>query len=190
MLKADASEDLARELTWSAAVNGRPAIVELALPRLKWPAQDSRWHWILIQPIRGLGDNSGLRPSANVEDRLRCMAILLRHGINANVSRFGQTALHFAAARDDIENEADRTRFAAMLLDAGARLDLRDDLLNSTPLGWACRWGREELVELLTAHGALVNEPDAHPWATPLAWAKKMGHVVIERRLREKEAKA
>jgi hypothetical protein len=36
----------------------------------------------------------------------------------------------------------------------GARLDLRHELLNSTPLGWACRWGRKELAELLIARGA------------------------------------
>jgi len=66
-----------------------------------------------------------------------------------------------------------------MLLDRGARLDLRDELLLSTPLGWACRWGRKELVELLIARGAPVDEPDAEPWATPLAWAQKMGHAEI-----------
>ncbi len=170
LLAAEASEDLASELTWSAAINGCPAIVELALPHLNWPANDPRWHWILIQPIRGLGDNSGLRPAQATEDRLRCLALLLRHGIDVNVSsRFGQTVLHFAAARDGIENESDRTRFAAMLLDWGARLDLRDHLLKSTPLGWACRWDRKELVELLMARGAPANEPAAEPWATPLA---------------------
>ena len=189
LLATDSSEDLAEELTWSAAVNGCPAIVELALPRLTWPAHDPRWHWILIQPIRGLGDNSGLRPAATTEDRTECMAILLRHGIDVNVSRLGQTVLHFAAARGGIEKEADRTRFAALLLDGGARLDLRDDLLESTPLGWACRWGRQELVELLIARGAPTSEPDAPAWATPLAWAKKMGHAVIERRLRYLGAK-
>ena len=185
LLETDASEDLAQELTWSAADHGCPAIVELALPRLTWPARDPRWHWILIQPIRGLGGNSGLRPPATIEDRLACMAILLRHGIDVNVSRLGQTVLHFTAARGGIENESDRTRFAAMLIDGGARLDLRDDLLKSTPLGWACRWGREELVDLLIARGAPVDEPDAAAWATPLAWAKKMGHTAIECRLRD-----
>jgi len=190
LLEADASEDLAQELAWSAAVNGCPAIVELALARLAWPAQDPRWHWILIQPIRGLGDNSGLRPAATTEDRVNCMAILLRHGIDVNVSRLGQTVLHFAAARGGIENEADRARFAAMLLDGGARLDLRDDLLKSTPLGWACRWGRKEMVDLLLARGAPPSEPDAAAWATPLSWAKKMGHAAIERRLRDLGAKA
>jgi ankyrin repeat protein len=190
LLQTDASEELAQELTWSAAVNGCPAIVELALSRLGWPAQDPRWHWILIQPIRGLGDNSGLRRAATTEDRMACMAALLRHGIDVNASRLGQTVLHFAAARGEIENEADRARFAAMLLDGGARLDLRDDLLKSTPLGWACRWGRQELAELLIARGAPVSEPDAPAWATPLAWAKKMGHAAIERRLRDLGAKA
>jgi ankyrin repeat protein len=189
LLEIDASEDLAQELTWSAAVNGCPAIVEMALPLLAWPKQDPRWHWILIQPIRGLGDNSGLRPAATTEDRLACLAILLRHGIDVNVSRLGQTVLHFAAARGGVPNEADCARFAAMLIDGGARLDMRDNLLESTPLGWACRWGREGLIELLIARGAPVCEPDARAWATPLAWAKKMGHAAIERRLRELGAK-
>jgi ankyrin repeat protein len=188
ILGADPSEELAQELTWAAAVSGCPAIVELALPRLNWTPQDPRWHWILMQPIRGLGDNSGLRPVVTTEDRLKCMEILLRHGIDPNITRLGQTVLHFAAARDAVEDEADRTRFAALLLDAGARLDRRDDLLKSTALGWACRWGREELAEMLIARGAPASEPDAEPWATPLAWAQKMGHVAIERRLRERGA--
>jgi len=190
ILETDAREEVAEELCWSAAVNGCPAIVESALPRLNWPSRDPRWHWILIQPIRGLGDNSGLMPAASTEDRLRCLALLLQHGVDPNVSRLGQTVLHFTAARNEVENEADRTRFAAMLLDGGAKLNLRDDLLKSTPLGWACRWGRKELVELLIARGAPVNEPDAEVWATPLAWAKKMGHAAIKRELLNSGAKA
>ena len=61
----------------------------------------------------------------------------------------------------------------------GARLDLRDDLLKSTPLGWACRWGRMKLVETLIARGAPIDEPDAEPWARPKAWARKMGQEAI-----------
>ena len=64
-------------------------------------------------------------------------------------------------------------------LDAGARMDLRDDLLKSTPLGWACRWGREELVRLLLDRGADPVEADAEPWARPKAWAEKMGHGAV-----------
>jgi ankyrin repeat protein len=177
MLAADATEELARELAWSAACNGRPAIVEMALPRLNWAANDQRWHWILIQPIRSVGDRS------DDEDFITCMAALLKHGIDPNVPRRGETALHFAAARAN-PTEAQRVRFAAMLLDHGARLDVRDDLLRSTPLGWACRWGRTELARLLIARGAPADEPDAEAWATPLAWAARMGHAEIAGLLR------
>jgi ankyrin repeat protein len=177
MLETDASEELAHELAWSAACNGCPAIVELALPRLNWAANDPRWHWVLIQPIRSVGDNSGH------EAFFTCMAALLKRGIDPNVSRRGETALHFAAARAN-PTEAQRVRFVAMLLDHGARLDVRDELLQSTPLGWAGRWGRRELVELLIARGAPADEPDAEAWATPLAWAEKMGHAEVASLLR------
>jgi ankyrin repeat protein len=65
-------------------------------------------------------------------------------------------------------------QLATILLDAGARLDVRDNLLKSTPLGWACRWGRVEMVKLFLARGADPVEAEAEPWATPRAWAEKM----------------
>ena len=174
LLGADASEELARELVWSAADHGCPEIVALALPRLAWPLDDPRWHWVVIQPIRGATAD---RP--DTLGHFASMETLLRHGVDPNVPRYGQTALHFAAAyRGDVSDTV-RARFAAMLLDHGARLDRRDDLLKSTPLGWACRWGRKELAELLIARGAPVDEPDAETWATPKAWARKMGQTEI-----------
>jgi len=168
LLAADTSEDLAQELAWSAADHGCPAIFELALPRLAWPRSDARWHWIIIQPIRGAGADH----SKN-DGHFACMAALLRHGVDPNVARYGQTALHFAGAYSGRVSDEDRAQFAALLLDYGARLDLRDDLLKSTPLGWACRWGRQKLADLLMARGAPMDEPDAEPWATPAAWSQK-----------------
>lgn len=180
LLAAEPSEELARELAWSAADHGCPEIVELALPHLDWPAGDPRWHWILIQPIRGA------RPDARENDgHFKSMAVLLQHGIDPNVQRYGQTALHFAAAHHSRLGDEDRARFASILLDRGAMLDLRDDLLKSTPLGWACRWGRRMLVELFIQRGANIDEPDAEPWATPKAWAAKMKHEAILAILRE-----
>jgi ankyrin repeat protein len=174
------TEELARELVWSAADHGCPEIIELALPHLNWPAGDPRWHWVLIQPIRGARANA-----MENDGHFRSMAVLLRRGIDPNVVRFGQTPLHFVAAHHGPLGEEDRARFAAMLLDHGARLDLRDDLLKSTPLGWACRWGRGKLVELLIQRGAPVPEPDAKIWATPEAWAVKMKHLAVLAILRE-----
>lgn len=174
LLGTNPTQEVARELVWSAAHHGCPEIVELALPHLDWTAADPRWHWVLIQPIRGAKAN----PSEN-EGHFSSMAALLRHGIDPNVSRFGQTALHFAAAHHSRLGDEDRARFTSMLLDQGARLDLRDDLLQSTPLGWACRWGRQKLVELLIDRGAPVHEADAEPWATPEAWAAKMKHDAL-----------
>jgi cytohesin len=176
MLAEDSSEDVARELVWSAACNACPAIVEMALPRIAWPRDDPRWNWILVQPPRSAGDDGVVEPY------FTCMELLLAR-IDPNVGRRGSTVLHFVAARGTLSESA-RVRFAAMLIDHGARLDLRDDLLLSTPLGWACRWGRKEMVELLLSRGASSAEPDAEPWATPLAWANKMGHSEIADLLR------
>ncbi|MDQ2844382.1 MAG: ankyrin repeat domain-containing protein [Acidobacteriota bacterium] len=178
LLETAPSEQLANELAWSAADHGCPEILQLALPQIDRSLDDSGWHWTLIQPIRGASDN----PNDNV-GHFACMAVLLQHGIDPNVSRFGQTALHFAAAYQGSVSDADRARFASMLLDGGARLDSRDDLLMSTPLAWACRWGRKQLAELLIARGAVVDELDAEPWATPLAWATKMKQDSVARLL-------
>jgi ankyrin repeat protein len=167
-------EELANELVWSAADHGCPEIVDLGLPYLKWPRNDSRWNWILMQPIRG-----GTGNASTPEGFFASLAAILRAGVDPDVARFGRTALHYTAARHGSTSGKDRARFAAMLLDHGANMALRDDLLKSTPLGWACRWGHKEVAELLLKRGAPAHEPDAEPWAQPLAWAKKMNHGEI-----------
>jgi ankyrin repeat protein len=181
LLDENPSEELAQELAWSAADNGCPAIVELAIAHIPWPLNDKRWHWVLIQPVRGAGSD----PAAN-DGYFESMAVLLRHGIDPNISSFGQSILHFTAAHHTGLSDSDRARFAALLIDHGATLDLRDDMLRSTPLGWACRWGRLQLAELLIDRGSPVDEADAEPWATPKSWARKMKHeevlAMLERR--------
>jgi ankyrin repeat protein len=99
--------------------------------------------------------------------------------------RFGATILHEVVTMGEHVTPEERAAFATAALDAGARKDQRDDLLKSTPLGWACRWGREELVRVLLTRGADPVEADAEPWATPLAWATKKGHENIVALLRE-----
>src|SRR5579871_2631448 len=173
LLDADPSEELASELAWAAADHGCPSIVQLAIAKLNWAPGDSRWHWILIQPIRGVNPDG-----RDHEGFFQCMQILLPRVDLKQIHRMGATILHFLAARQGT-TQVQRARFAEMLLNHGAPMDFRDELLRSTPLGWACRWGHKPMVELLIARGAPVVEPDAEPWAQPAAWATKMGHTEI-----------
>jgi ankyrin repeat protein len=92
------------------------------------------------------------------------------------VGSFGRTILHEIAAMRDWITEGEVIAFGRAALEAGARSDGRGDILKSTPLGWACRWGRSKLVRLLMEHGAVPQEKDAETWAQPLVWAQKMGH--------------
>jgi hypothetical protein len=95
-------------------------------------------------------------------------------------SRRGTTLVHEVAASRGGLTASDRLAYTTLLLDRGARLDVRDELLQSTPLGWACRWGRSEMVKLLLERGASPIEADAAPWASPAAWARKSGNCEIE----------
>jgi ankyrin repeat protein len=136
---------------------------------------------MLEQPVRLW--NHGPWPWAHPEwDRgtyVTCFQRVLER-CDPNVrGRFGLTMLHDVAASREYVTAAERVAFATLLLDAGARLAVRDDLLKSTPLGWACRWGRVELVTLLRERGADPIEADAEPWASPRAWAAGRGHAAV-----------
>ncbi len=158
-------ETLAELLLWSSAAGGHPELVRLALPRMTWPRDDPRWWWMLWHPLYR---------------SLECFRLVLER-CDPNVRLFfGRTSLHDVMGLHGRDAETElRIAFAIALLDAGARLDLRDDLLKSTPLGWACRWGRVDLVKLLLERGADPVEADAEPWATPRAWAEKKKHSAV-----------
>ncbi len=179
------AEALAEELLWSAACGGDPETVKRALEHIDWPRQDRRWYRMLEQPLR-MWNHMGTFWENTDFDRTtyrRCLELLLER-CDPNVEgRFGMCILHdLAAARAHVTDE-DQVDFATLLLDAGAELDRRDDLLCSTPLGWACRWGRTELVGLLLSWGADPVEAGAEPWATPRAWAVKNGNDRVLRLL-------
>jgi Ankyrin repeats (3 copies) len=153
---------VAEDLLWTAAGGGDPEIVRLALERIDWPRDDERWMGSLWQ---------ALTCDAGVERGLDCVRQVLERA-DPNLGASSRTMLHTVMARGGQAH----VPYAELLLDRGARTDIRDELLRSTPLGWACRWGRLHFVELLLARGADPVERDAEPWATPMAWAERMKH--------------
>lgn len=144
-----------------AAGSSDPEIVGMCLPHMKRERDDPWWNYVLLR--------------ASVPDSFR---LILDHGVNPDVvGEGGYTTLHHLASND--VSDPDRCAFATMLLDAGASLSRRDPLLHSTPLGWACRWGRVDLVRLYLERGADPLESAAEIWATPMAWATKGAHREI-----------
>ncbi len=115
---------------------------------------------------------------------------LLARGLDPNRPDWlGKTFLHACAARGD-------RSIAAVFLEAGADINARGLEFNETPLAAAVRSGlgskepelahrRRRMVEFLLKRGARANLPDDEPWATPLAWARKLGLADIEEILRK-----
>ena len=165
-------QPVAEQLLWSGASGSCAPIVRMALERIDRAPDDPWWFWNLWRPLACDDDMS---EQARADCRETFGLILARCSAQLRAPGTGQTMLHEVIARDGGVG----TALATMLLDAGARLDVRDELLKSTPLGWACRWGRAGLVRLLLARGADPVEKDADPWATPRAWAMKMKRPVI-----------
>jgi ankyrin repeat protein len=118
------------------------------------------------------------------------MSMLLDAGVDPNRrGRWNYSCLHDIVFTGNcwgqiLSTPEDRVRFGTILLDAGAKLNVRDDEILSTPLSWAARWNRIELVELYLNRGAKTQLPDDEPWATPLAWAQRYGHHEVADLLR------
>jgi ankyrin repeat protein len=168
-------ETHAPTLLFYACDGGEPEIVRMALERMDWPRQDPRWHGILV---RSLGDHA----TPDRDRHAECFRQVLDRCDPSIPGKFGRTILHDLSGnwpRSAPTGPEERVALATMVLDRSPRLTVRDDLLKSTPLGWACRWGRTELVKLLLERGADPVEADAEPWATPRARAEKMKHDAI-----------
>jgi ankyrin repeat protein len=166
---------VAQELLWSGADSGRPAIVRLALSHVDWPRDDTRWHEMLRRVL-------GEHPEPERARYVECFRLTLeRCDASVRGGTYRATLLHDVSGSWPYRPSSppERVVLATMLLDAGAAPDVRDAVLMSTPLGWACRWGRVEMVRLLLSRGADPVEADAEPWATPRAWARKGNHAEI-----------
>jgi ankyrin repeat protein len=168
-----AGRTVAEQLLWGGASSLSVEIVRMALEYIDWPREDARWFGILFRPLHRSGVDYDAQQKVEACECFRL--IVARSGPDHYAAEYRQSILHQVIA-DDLGAGVE---LATILLDAGARLDVRDALLKSTPLGWACRWGRTGIVKLLLARGADPVEPDAEPWATPRAWAEKKGHPDI-----------
>jgi ankyrin repeat protein len=170
---------VAEELLHVGAGGGDPEIVRMALEQIDWPSNDARWFRPLNEPLSFWHHIPWLYAGNREFDRntyLTCFRLILARCDANLLGSFGRTALHEVAAMGEHVKEEEAAAFAAALMDAGAKTAVRDDILKSTPLGWACRWGRAGVAAVLLEHGADAVEADAEPWARPRSWAQKMGH--------------
>lgn len=115
-----------------------------------------------------LADARQMLAAANREDRHRALALAAQHG-HAEIVRFlldegedpnrynpegnhgHSTPLHQAvwSGHDSV---------VCLLVERGARLDTKDTIFQSTPLGWAEYGGRTEIANYLRAHGGGASE--------------------------------
>jgi hypothetical protein len=182
------SGPVADQLIAAAARGGDAGIFRIALEHMQLPAGDPRWNGLLLAPLGFWNHGTGpwCHPEWDRTGYLEIFELILERSGPPNAPlRNGATILHEIVTTAGHVTDEERAAFANSALDAGARLDTRDDILKSTPLGWACRWGRQDLARLFLTRGADPVEPDAEPWAQPLVWAAKKGHHTIAALLRQ-----
>lgn len=173
---------LAEDLLDFGSSGGDPEIVRMALTRIDWPRDDPRWFFFLARSLDFWNHIPWLSASNPELDRttyLACFRHVLERCDPNVIGAFGRTALHEVAAMGDHVTEDEAVPFAIALLNARAKMNVRDEILNSTPLGWACRWGRVNVAKILLDRGADPVEAAAEPWARPRAWAEKMGREKV-----------
>ncbi len=103
-------------------------------------------------------------------------AYILEKGMSPNIMDWHHvTLLHYVAQKGNLTK-------AELLIRYGANINAVDEQYKTTPLGMAVRWGHLEMVQYLLKQGADPDKAGA-PWATPLAWARKMAFTEIEESL-------
>ncbi len=175
----DGTEPLTAKQAAEFLCGGDPKFIQMCLPHIMRKRDDPWWNGVLMTAKLPMG-----------------LRLILDHGVDVDIPfEGGYTMLHHLATPVAGRSgafappEEEHCKRAEMLIDAGASLTIRDSLLRSTPLGWACRWGKIQLARLYLERSADASEADVEPWATPLAWATKRGHHEIIELLRSHGAR-
>ena len=190
-------EDRGR-LLWSALLAGNEVVLENELARGASVSSGDQFD-LLQQAIRGwrLGDlkigNEGWDRRSYTRNLQRLLDAGFDPQLRASRSpRADFTILHHLAARACNASSGHTTdevvEFARILVDGGAEVDALEKQLQSTPLGWAARYGQRELCAFLLQRGADIDRGGAD-WARPLAWADRYGHGEVAALLREAGAR-
>ena len=97
----------------------------------------------------------------------------MENGLDPNRRNWlGITMLHRCAAKAQID-------VAQVCLEYGADINPIETEWSSTPLAWAAREGKREMVDWLLKKGANPYLPEDESWALPIEWAKRRGHREI-----------
>jgi ankyrin repeat protein len=97
---------------------------------------------------------------------------LIESGVDANEENdYGNIPLHIGIEKDCVD-------IVEYLLQNGANVNAKEELLHRTPLIYAASQGRKEIVTLLLKYGADPHEKDDVDF-TALTWATKKGHAEI-----------
>src|SRR5689334_11195681 len=122
---------------------------------------------ILAVSVAAYGAETRL-PEAAMKGDQATVQSLLKQKVDVNEAQGdGNTALHWAAYRDDAE-------MARVLIQAGAHANVKTRLGGVTPLQLAATNGNAAIVELLVKAGAEVNAPNSNG-TTPLMFAAASG---------------
>ena len=134
----------------------------------------------------GFGVVEAAEPDESIVEAVRkgdlaSVRALIARGVDVNQAEGdGMSPLHWAAVLDDVAA-------ANVLLDAGARLELRTNIGGHTPLHVASRTGSPGVAEALLQRGGrgIIDARTTNTGATALHFAAGSGHVDVVRVLLE-----
>jgi ankyrin repeat protein len=93
--------------------------------------------------------------------QIEIVRVLLEAGEDPN--RYNPKAVHGHSTPLHQAVAAGKDAVVRLLVEHGARLDIRDTIWNGTPLGWADYCGQPEIAACLRTHGAPSRRVSSSP---------------------------